>query len=132
MNGINKQINYWKDSSKRDLDTALVLYKGKRYDACLFFCHLTLEKILKGLFVKFNNDSAPYIHDLAKLGNLAGLNLTDEQITNLRIISQFNIAGRYDNFKQEFYKQCTKAYAEKYLSITNHFYLWLKEKFQKK
>lgn len=132
MNDINKQIDYWKISAEHDWKIALDLFKTKHYDACLFFCHLTLEKLLKGLFVKFNNDSAPYIHDLAKLGNLAGLNLTDEQITNLRIISQFNIAGRYDNFKQEFYKQCTKDYTEKYLSITNHFYLWLKEKFQKK
>lgn len=47
MNNINKQITYWKKSAERDWQTALDLFKTKHYDACLFFCHLALEKFLK-------------------------------------------------------------------------------------
>lgn len=132
MNDIKKQIDYWKDSSKRDLETALVLYKGKRYDSCLFFCHLVLEKMLKGLVLESTKEPAPYIHDLTKLANIANINFGNEDIENLKVINQFNIASRYDNVKQQFYKQCTAEYAKKYLSITKYIYLWLEKKFPKK
>lgn len=88
-------------------------------------------KISKSLVIKATNEPAPYIHDLTKLANLANLDLSAEQIKELKTINQFNIASRYDNIKHEFYKLCTKEYADKYLSITHDLYLWLK-KFLKK
>ena len=100
MSNLQKQIQYWKDSSRRDWKTAEALFfKAKRYDACLFFCHLSLEKILKWLVVIKIKKSAPYTHDLAKLANLAGLKLTKDQLDNLKIINSFNISGRYDDAK---------------------------------
>ena len=32
---LKTQIDYWKKSAQRDLDTAKVLFKNKRYDSCL-------------------------------------------------------------------------------------------------
>lgn len=52
MNGIEKQIEYWRQAGLRGFKTAQDLYKTKHYDACLFFCHLALEKLLKGLVVQ--------------------------------------------------------------------------------
>ena len=49
MNNIKSQIEYWRLSAERNWKTSLGLLKLKHYDACLFFCHLTLEKTLKGL-----------------------------------------------------------------------------------
>jgi len=44
----NKQlIKYWKATADHDYDTMVSLYKLKRYDACLFFGHIVLEKIKK-------------------------------------------------------------------------------------
>ncbi|PIU75173.1 MAG: hypothetical protein COS76_02160 [Candidatus Portnoybacteria bacterium CG06_land_8_20_14_3_00_39_12] len=31
------------------------MFQGKKYADCLFFCHLTIEKILKGLVVRYNS-----------------------------------------------------------------------------
>ena len=73
------------------------------------------KKLIKGLVVESTKEPAPHIHDLAKLANLAKLDLADEDIENLKIINQFNIAARYDNIKQQFYKRCTKEYTKKYL-----------------
>ncbi len=52
MNQLDEQINYWKKSAERNWKTVLSLFKNKHYDACLFFCHLVIEKLLKGLAVK--------------------------------------------------------------------------------
>ncbi|MDO9399748.1 MAG: HEPN domain-containing protein [bacterium] len=132
MTKINEQINYWEKSAERNLKTALSLFKTKHYDACLFFCHLTLEKLLKGLVVKQIKKAAPYIHDLERLTLLIKLSFTKDQIENIKIISEFSLAGRYDDEKFAFYKKCTKKYTEKYLNISKELYLWLKEQYQKK
>ncbi|MCK5122575.1 MAG: HEPN domain-containing protein [Candidatus Pacebacteria bacterium] len=131
MSNLEKQIAYWKTSADRNWETAQGLLKLKRYDACLFFCHLTLEKSLKGLVVKQTEKPVPYIHDLKKLAILAEAKLTDEQIENLRIISKFNMAERYDDIKFAFYKQCDKSYIEEYFNISKELYLCLKKEYQK-
>ena len=126
------QIRYFKISAQRNLRTAEDLFKTKHYDSSLFFCHLTLEKILKGLVVQRTHQSAPYLHDLEKLAVYAGLLLDDELRSQLRIISTFNIAARYDDIKINFYQRCTEKYATTHLAMTKKIYIWLKKSYQKK
>lgn len=130
MTQISKQINFWKVTSERSWKTAKGLFKLGHYDACLFFCHLTLEKILKGLLVKKFRKAALYTHDLERLALTLGIKLNPEDKQNLRTITDFNISSRYDNVKLDFYRKCDKRYAEKYLKITQNFYLCLKKKYQ--
>lgn len=132
MTTAQKQIQYWQHTSQRNLKTALDLYRTHHYDACLFFCHLTLEKYLKGLVVQHTKQPAPYLHDLAKLAQLADVRLTSIQVQHLRTITTFNIAGRYDDVKLAFYKQCTPTYTQHYLAITKELLLCLKKKYHKK
>lgn len=131
MINIKQQIKYWKTSADRNWKTALGLFELKHYDSCLFFCHLTIEKTLKGLVVQKTKKLAPYIHHLEKLAELAELEITDEQRKNLRVITRFNISGRYDDVKYNFYKIADKLYAEKYLKISKELILWLKKQYQK-
>ncbi len=126
------QAIYWQSSAQRNLRTSEDLFKTKHYDSCLFFCHLSLEKALKGMIVKNTRQSAPYIHDLEKLAVLANIPLDDKIRIYLRIISTFNIAARYDDVKLDFYKRCTKSYTKKYLTITKEIYVWLKKYYQNK
>jgi len=132
MSMLKKQIDYWEKSAERNWQTAQSLLKLKHYDFCLFVCHLTLEKLLKGLVIKQTNKAVPYTHDLERLTELAKLKLTKEQIINLKTISEFNISDRYDDIKFAFYKKCTKKYTEKYFNISKELYLCLKKQYQKK
>jgi HEPN domain-containing protein len=86
-----KIINHWIKSSKHDFETAEFLFKGKRYPECLFFCHLTIEKILKGLIVAKTKKQPPYIHYLDKLALETGIDFTEEQMNQFKIITTFNI-----------------------------------------
>lgn len=47
----------------------------------------------------------------------------------LRVITTFNIAGRYEDEKYAFYKKCTKKFTLKYFENTKKLYLWLKKQF---
>ena len=91
-----------------------------------------IEKILKGLVVKKTKNHAPYTHDLERLVLLTNLSISKEQLQNLKIITEFNIAGRYDDTKSQFYKKCAQKYTEKYFEVCKELYLWLKKEFQKK
>jgi len=122
---------HWKKLALRDWKTVCGLFEIKRYDACLFFCHLTLEKFLKGLVTLHTKQHPPYIHDLERLAVMADLSLTSNHINDLKAISAFNIAGRYSDYKFVFYKKCTRAYTEKYLLKTKHLMICLKKFYPK-
>lgn len=125
---LEKVIKFWRESAMRDWEAANHLYKAHSYAYALFFCHLTVEKILKALVVKQIKQHAPYTHDLAKLAFLAEIKMNKTQIKQLEEISRFNIEARYDSIKMEFYKKATKKYTNKYFKISENFYKWLNEK----
>ena len=122
-------IRYWQEGSKKSLKMAEDLFDLGHYDWCLFFCHLTLEKILKGLVVKATGEQPFPIHDLEKLAQQAELKLKKEQTAELNEITTFNIQARYDDIKLSFYKKATKDYTEKFLNKTKEWYQWLKSQF---
>lgn len=126
---MNKQALYWKQSAEDDWETSRVLFKAKRYDACLFFCHLTLEKVLKGLVVMQTKKEAPYTHDLIRLTSLAQISVSAEQAEQLNEISTFNITGRYKDEKYAFHKRAVKPYCEAWLVVGKKLYLWLKKEY---
>lgn len=132
MTNFNKQIKYWPESAEKNWQVAQSLFRNKHYDACLFFVHLSIEKLIKGLVVIETKKPAPYIHDLPKLANLAKLELSQEKRNHLRIITTFNIAGRYADDKYDFYKKCTKNYTQKNLFMCKEIFLWLKKEYPKK
>ncbi|MBI4262371.1 HEPN domain-containing protein [Candidatus Uhrbacteria bacterium] len=127
MQYIQKHIAFWKESAERNLKTAKDLYKTRHFDACLFFCHLTLEKYLKARVIQRTSTAAPFTHDLVVLARVAHFTLTNEQETLLRTVNSFNISGRYDDYKLQFHKKATQAYTKKYLGNIDALYLWLRQ-----
>ena len=49
---IEKQINYWVEGAREDIISAELLIKNNRLLHGLFWCHLTIEKIIKAHVVK--------------------------------------------------------------------------------
>lgn len=107
-------VQYWLETAKHDYDTMVGLYRIKRYSDCLFYGHISLEKILKALVVKNTGNPAPFIHDLVRLQEIAKLNLSDDYVDFLDQINEFNIRTRYPEYKLDFYKRCTAVYTKKY------------------
>ncbi|MCF6187875.1 MAG: HEPN domain-containing protein [Desulfobulbaceae bacterium] len=126
---LEEHIQYWLDSADHDWDTAASLFSTGRYDWCLFIGHLVLEKILKAHFVKDNNNQLPRrTHNLIKLAEHTKINLTEEQKILLDEINDFNLEVRYPQFKNEFYKKCTKDFSEYYFKQIEGMATWLKSR----
>lgn len=120
-------IKYWEETSDKDYLTMQHLYDSGDYHWALFIGHIVIEKLLKACYVKFNDDKVPFTHDLLRLAKLAGLDVNNELAISLDLISNFNISARYPDYKQEFYKKCTREYTEVNIKKIEGVRVWLKE-----
>jgi len=121
-----EHINHWLNSAKNDLESANVLFHSKKYDWCLVIGHLVLEKAIKAVFVLNNqNKIPPKVHNLVKLAEISNLDLSSEQEVFLGEVNSFNIEARYPQYKQEFYKLCTKEFASGYFFKIKEYYKWI-------
>lgn len=125
---IDELIRYWTKSAAEDLKTAKSLFSVKRYHHCLFFCHLSIEKILKALIIQRINKPAPYGHNLLRLAELSGIKFSPEDLDILDETTSFNLEARYNDYKFKFYKKADRKYTQRYFKILKEMYLWLKQK----
>ncbi len=123
---IEKIMNHWILTSDRDFDTMMHLYEKKDFHWALFLGHLVVERLLKAAVVKKVKNHAPFTHDLRRLAKVSGIEFEVEKKKWLDTITTFNLNARYDNYKQDFYKRCTKEYTEKWIAIIKELRVWIK------
>lgn len=92
----------------------------------MFLGHLSVEKLLKALYVKKYDETPPYKHDLVILATKCDIELDERQMINLRIISTFNLEARYPDFKQSFYKKCTPEFVGAEMQRIEETLSWIK------
>lgn len=115
---MNKQdyIEYWVKTSEDDIASMESTFNSGSYDWSLFIGHLSLEKILKALWVKNNtNDIPPKTHNLKKIADEAKYPMSEDEAILLLEINDFNLEARYPDYKFDFHKKCTKEFAESYI-----------------
>lgn len=118
-------IQHWVSTSNKDYKTMQNLLKSGDFSWALFLGHLVLEKLLKAHYVKRHKKQAILSHDLLRLATKVGLKIDDEVEEWLDSITTFNINARYDSYKQDFYKLCTKDFADIWSDRINKIRLWL-------
>lgn len=106
-----EHISHWTRQASRDWETVLTLFNSKQYMFSLFVSHLVIEKLLKANWVKDNEENIPPMsHNLENLADQTDLELSNDEIDFIRIINAWNIEGRYQDYKDNFYKRSTKKY----------------------
>ena len=109
-------IVYWRTTAAKDWKRANLLFKNRDYVFALFCAHLTLEKLIKGHWVKDNSGNyPPKIHNLNKLAAQTALPLTDEELIFCADMNKFQIGGRYPDYVSDIYKIVTVKYTANYL-----------------
>lgn len=125
---IEKTINHWIETSDSDFNTMLNLFNSKSFGWSLFLGHISIEKLLKALYVKRFRKHAPFTHNLYRLGELVSLEMTEEYSDWLDEITSFNLHARYDDYKKEFYNLCTPEYTKSWIEKIETLRSWIKEK----
>ncbi|MBW2661456.1 MAG: HEPN domain-containing protein [Deltaproteobacteria bacterium] len=129
---IKKIVKYWQKTAEHDYEVMLCLFKGKKYSDSLFFGHIVLEKILKGLVVEETKKEAPKTHDLVRLAEITKLELPSKTLEYLKIVNRFNMRTRYPDAKLEFYKCCDLEYTKNNLEKIKKLYKKLCQKLKQK
>jgi HEPN domain-containing protein len=123
----SKAYKEWFLQADYDYDTAVALYKTGRYLYTVFMCHLTIEKALKGLWIKELETFPTKTHNLVYLVEKIGLKLSEEDAD---FVSDLNIAAmpsRYPEDLKNMMKLYPKEKAKDILSNTNNLLKWIKE-----
>ena len=101
------------------------LFEKGDYPYALFFGHLSIEKLLKAIFVKKFDEAPPYSHRLVFLAEKIGLDMSSERLELLEVITDFHLEARYPDEKFTFYKKCTKEFTDKHLRRIGGLRRWL-------
>ncbi len=118
-------ITYWVESSEANHKSMHNMFANKEYVWSLFVGHLCIEKLLKACYVKEVNTLAPRVHDLYKLAMKCNLQMSEEQMDALLYVPLFNIEARYEEYKREFHKKCTKDFTEHNIKKIEELRKWL-------
>ncbi len=124
---VEKIVKHWVDTSEEDFKTMLTLYDSKSYGWALFLGHISVEKLLKALFVRRFKEHAPLTHNLFRLAELLEIEMPNDYADWLDEITSFNLNARYDDYKREFYKLCTDDYTRTWVENIIHIRIWIKQ-----
>jgi HEPN domain-containing protein len=122
-----EKVKYWLESAEDDWRVAKHLFEKGDYSYSLFFGHLTIEKILKAVYVDRLNDNPPFTHRLVYLAEKASLGLTEGKLRLLEAVTDFNLEARYPDEKFSFRRKCTKKFTQKYLEEIVGLRKWLEK-----
>jgi HEPN domain-containing protein len=103
----------------------LNLLESKSYGWALFLGHISVEKLLKAVYVNKNKKHAPFLHNLYRLAELSDIAMTDEQSDWLDKVTSFNMNARYDDYKREFYLLCTEDFAKEWIEKIKNLRVWI-------
>ncbi len=81
MENIQQHIEHWENGANEAneaIETAEILIAKRKISFGLFFCHLSIEKQLKALFIMCNKDFPPKTHKLLYLANHIGIEISTE------------------------------------------------------
>lgn len=109
--GLTKKdhIKYWIDTARRDWIAVRKMLESRTYTHALFFMHLVLEKLLKAHWVKDNTGNhPPRTHDLIKLLEQTKLQVSKVQLDVFRETNDFQLEGRYPDYKQNLFRRYKK------------------------
>jgi HEPN domain-containing protein len=125
MINIDRQIEYWRSGSESNLETSAVLFANAKTVEGLFFCHLAVEKMIKALVVKETADIPPRTHDLFRLAEIAGVQLSDSFIALCQVLMRYQLEGRYPDYQPV---NPDKRTALTFLSETKILIEWIRKK----
>jgi len=125
MENIQKHIEHWQNGAIESLETAEILIGKRKISFGLFFCHLSIEKQLKALFIKQNQDFPPKSHKLLYLANHIGVKISSEMKLILSELMNYQLEGRYPELTLPVpdYEKTLEI-----LKKTNETLLWLQKK----
>ena len=124
---IKEKVDYWLDNAKDDIESAKIMYNGKKYLYTGFMLQQCAEKALKAYYIYKKEEQHPYTHNLEKLAIVSEINLlmTPQQLKLLSELTPIYIDSRYEDYKNNLKSVLTEGYCLKLIEETEAFCSWI-------
>ncbi len=122
-----KKHEEWFFQSDYDLETAVDMFKSGRYVYCIFMCHLSLEKALKGLFVKRTGEYPSKSHSLLFFIEKLGIQMSDSSYEFVFTLNKISIPTRFPEDLRKLFEAYTRKRTEEILNLTKEKQSWIKQ-----
>ncbi|MDR3286434.1 MAG: HEPN domain-containing protein [Prevotellaceae bacterium] len=117
----------WYFQSDYDLETAEYMLQSERNIYCIFMCHLSLEKALKGLYRKHTNEIPPKLHNLLYFVNRLNLVPTENDLQFIGMINSLSITTRYPEDLRKMITTFSTIQVSEILQQTKSVQQWIKQ-----
>lgn len=124
-----KSHNEWLKQAEYDLDTAEVMFKSGKYIYTIFMCHLSIEKALKGIYVKKLEKDPPKVHNLNYLCEMAEIVLPVKFQDFIDNLNNLSVPTRYPDELERLLRDYKKDITKEVLKNTKEVLLCLKQMF---
>ena len=122
---MTRTVQTWVDQARYDQETAEAMFASKRYLYVLFCCQQAVEKLLKAIIVDRTGEFPPRIHNLPRLVEAAGIEIDEERIDFLAMLSAYYIQTRYPEEMVAIASTVTRSIADENLCKTKEITKWL-------
>ena len=126
---MSKKPEEWMKQAEYDMKAARTLYDGRTYIYAVFMCHLSIEKALKGLYLKRLNDLPPKTHNLNFLKEKSGLEMPEDLLEFLVILNHKSVPTRYPEDLHRMLKGQTKKQTGVLLENGARLLKWIKKQY---
>jgi len=117
----------WFYQSDYDLETALDMFKSGRNVYCIFMCHLSLEKALKGVLLKKTGEYPTKSHSLMYFVERLDLKMSESYYEFLFMLNKISVPTRYPDDLRKLSLSYSKERTESLLNQTKEVQLWIKK-----
>ena len=118
----------WFKQADYDMDTAEFMFSGERYFYSVFICHLSVEKALKGLYIRKFKDAPPKTHNLLYLLEFIDLDLPEDMYDFVFTLNRVSVLTRYPDNLQKMLEDYNREKTNEILGKSKELLRWLKEK----
>ena len=118
----------WFKQADYDMDTAEFMFSGERYFYSVFMCHLSIEKALKGLYIRKFKDAPPKTHNLLYILEFIDLELPEDMYDFVFTLNRISVLTRYPDDLQKMLEDYNKEKTNEILGKSKELLKWLKAK----
>ena len=128
MSPLSTDPEEWILQADNDIKTAEHQLSGNARFYAIFFCHLAVEKALKGLYFKKLNSAPPKTHNLLYLLKKIDIETSQEIREFLGNLQEAHITTRYPEEYASLQKEFYPERVEKTIKDAKDAIKWIKEK----
>jgi HEPN domain-containing protein len=119
----------WINQADYDMDTADAMFINGRYFYAVFMCHLSIEKLLKGLYSKELDEVPPKTHNLIYLLNKIGKKPDKELEKFIIKLNTAGVATRYPDDLAKLQAAYTEEATKEMIVKSKDVLKWIKKQF---